>query len=310
MINLFILAPDSVDLIDAGFTHIRIYTDTASSGTFTTLDGSIALEGGKESYVYTDVDGTTATWYKTSYYGLVGGETTKSAAVKGGQITSYATVEELRAQTGKVRTGDDVELQGLLDSATLAINNLCNRPDGFMATTEAVARLFPGSGKFAQRINECISISLVEVKESASATAYTAWAAADWIACSGDPEWPDFNSLPYDLLIVSLTGDQNIFTSGLFSGQRGFNQDAGYLARHVPTVKITARWGYADAPPPVIKTACLLQASRWFKRGQSAWADIISNGDSGLMMYRKAVDPDIEFMLQAGRYIVPAIGRR
>ena len=122
MIRLFVTCLDITAVMAESYTHIRVYTDTSETGTFVTLDGTITLVAGAESYEYTDSDGVAATWYKTAYYGATPGLGTKSDALKGSTSVAYATVSELRNQIGKTTETDDVELAALLDAASTAIN--------------------------------------------------------------------------------------------------------------------------------------------------------------------------------------------
>lgn len=227
-------------------------------------------------------------------------------------MTSYASIAELKLQidkTGSTGTGDPANLQLLLDGATDAINALCNRPDGFVALSVGAARVYNGEGGPYQWIDECISISLVEVKDSPTDTTYATWAASDWIAFSGDPDAPDFNRLPYTALMVTPNGSFSHFVSGRFTTRRGFMPDTT-VTRGTPTVRVTAKWGYASVVPPRVKEACLVQAARWYKRGESSWADAMAPANFGTLMFTKVLDPDVESMLIRGRLIRPAIGRR
>ena len=224
-------------------------------------------------------------------------------------MTTYANVEEFRAHVEKTTETSDAVIQQILDAASLAIDNACNKPDGFCAPAAASARTYTGSGTAVQRIDPCSTApTLVEVKDSPTDTTYTSWAPGDWIAARGDPEAPDFNHTPYTLLLVDPTGDYSHFTSGQFSFQKGFRPDPDVPYRGVPTVRVTAKWGDAALVPPTIRLACIMQAARWFKRGESAWADTVGNADMGQLMYRKSIDPDVSFILREGRLIRPAIG--
>lgn len=307
---LRITVEDIAAVLGAGYTVIRVYTDTSSGGAFTTLDGTVTLVAGTESYQHTDVDGTSATWYKTAYFGAVPGESSKSAARRGESSAAYATIDELRNQIAKSGTTTDVELALILDGVTNSIDRFCNRPDGFVADIDASARLYSGDGTTIQWIDECTAVTLVEVKDAASDTTFDSWAVADWIAATGDPERPDFTRLPITFLLVSAVGDFATFTSGQFTGLRGF-RPARPTTRAVPTVRITSNWGFAVVVPPVIKQACIAQAARWFKRGQSSWADILATTPLGNLRFQtNRLDPDIQFMLIDGRFMRPAVGRR
>ncbi|TET85237.1 MAG: hypothetical protein E3J37_02335, partial [Anaerolineales bacterium] len=83
----------------------------------------------------------------------------------------------------KTDTGDDATLTRLLDAATHNIDRACNRPDGFVAESNASARTYKGSGASWQWIDECVEVTLIRTK-SAPTSAYTTWAPTDWIACT------------------------------------------------------------------------------------------------------------------------------
>lgn len=312
MNRLFVTVEDIEAVIAAGFTIIRVYTDTSETGDFTTLDGSVTLVAAQESYEYTDLDGITATWYKTAYFGATPGESDKSDARKGETSAAYGTVIELRGQIKKLGATDDVELALLLDGTTDLIDRFCNRPDGFFADINASARTYVGTGGTAQFIDECTVVTLVEVKDSPSDTTFVTWAAADWFEATGDERFPNLNRLPRTLIIVSAVGEFQNFTSGTYTGLRGFRRVPS--ARGVPTVRITANWGYSVAIPPVIKQACLAQSARWYTRGKSSWARSTGQPELGQLRFtgniQSVLDEDIRGMLVASRMVVPAIGRR
>lgn len=229
-------------------------------------------------------------------------------------MTNYCTAAEVRSVTNKSGTDHDDLLNDIIIPATsLAIDAFCNRPEGFfVADASATARTYVGSGGTVQWIDPCVEISQVAVKDSPSDTSYSAWAAADWIAARGDPEKPDFNSTPYNLIVVSAVGDYDTFTSGRFSSRRGFRPlDETPSDRGVPTVQVTAKWGYATSVPAQIKLAAVAQSSRWYKRGLSAWQDETATTPFGSLRFKTQIlDPDIQFMLRDGRFVMPAVGRR
>lgn len=230
-------------------------------------------------------------------------------------MADYCTEEEIRAQIQKyvLQAGDDTVFEAMITAASRAIDNFCNRPDGFVALSNATARVFPGSGGYVQLIDECVAITAVNTKTASTESTYAnVWAAADWIPFSGDPLYPNYNSLPYDALMTTGGGDYPLFMNGRYGSLRGFRPDMedGVSERNLPTVQITAKWGYAAVVPGPIKQACIIQVSRWFKRAQSAWADTLANGDFGMLMYQKSLDPTVKELLEYGRYVKPATGRR
>ncbi len=225
-------------------------------------------------------------------------------------MADYCTLAEVKGQIKKSGTDMDTVISDvLIPGVSRAIDRFCNRSDEFVALAAATARLYAGDGSTVQWIDENTGVTLVEVKDSPSDTDFDAWAAADWIAATGDPERADFNRTPITFLIVSAVGDFATFTSGSFTGRRGFRRQA--MRRGVPTVRVTAKWGYATVVPSSIKEAAIAQVSRWLKRGQSSWADILATTPLGNLRFQtNRLDPDIQFMLIDGRWVKPAVGRR
>jgi hypothetical protein len=207
---------------------------------------------------------------------------------------AYATVTELKNELGKGVTDDDTVLVRLLDTATRNIDDFCNRPDGFVSDTTATARLYMGNNEGFIRIDEFTSITQLRVKPAATSD-YEIWTSADYITCAGDRRFPDYNPTvkgkPYTALRADPNGDYTIFY-----------QDTEY-----PTVEVTACWGYATSCPPTIKTACIMQAVRWYKRLKSGMSDTLASVDAGLLMYTQTLDPDIQRLLRDGRYIRPQL---
>ena len=222
---------------------------------------------------------------------------------------AYTTAAEVRGQINKTDTGDDAILTKLISAAERTINRFCNRPDGFEADSSASSRTWAGSGRPYQYINETVEITLVEVKESPTSDTYTSWASGDWIAASGDPKYPNYNDLPYTMLVVDPTGDKSIFYSGRYTTRGGF-RPTSTISRGVPTVRVTAKWGFSVAVPDDISEACIMQVARWYKRLEGAMADALASGELGQLLYRQSLDPDIKMILINGRYTRPVTGRR
>ena len=222
---------------------------------------------------------------------------------------AYTTAAAVRGQINKTSAADDAILTALISAAERTINRFCNRPDGFEADAAASARIYAGSGKPYQFIDECVVVSDVAVKNSATSDTYTAWGSGDYIECSGDPRSPNFNDLPYNLLLVDATGDESIFTSGKFTTRGGF-RPATDVHRGVPTVQVTARWGFSADVPDDIAEACIMQVARWYKRLQGSMGDALASAELGQLLFTKKLDPDVELILSRGRYIKPTTGRR
>lgn len=212
-------------------------------------------------------------------------------------MADYCTTSDVKARINKTGAEDDAVLAAIITAASRSIDRFCNVPDGFTAGVAATARLFVGRGEDWLRLDSMAAApTLVEVKDSVTDTLYVAWAATDWLAASGDPKTPDYNSLPYTLLITDPNGNYPVFTDGRLT-ERG-----------LPTVRVTAKWAFSTATPPDIREACAMQTARWYKRYQSAMADTVSSPEMGQMLYRASLDPEIKHILIDGRYVRAAVG--
>ncbi len=54
---------------------------------------------------------------------------------------------------------------------------------------------------------------------------------------------------------------------------------------------------YVYRPPELVTQATIIQAVRWFKRGQQGYQDAAMLGDMGGLRYAQKLDPDVEAML-------------
>jgi len=221
-------------------------------------------------------------------------------------MSDYCTTTELKNAMNKQTAGDDAVLAATITAVSRAIDQYCNRPDGFVAELSGYesTRYYFGTGKTYQWIDENVDVVAVYVKdaESDEENEYVTWVvgevgttlSADVFPASGDPKAPTFNRTPYTLLVCGRNGDYAVFPKSVT----------------LPVVKVTARWGYAGTCPAQIKQATIMQASRWYKLVQGAMAHTLAGQDvGGAMVYPGGVDPDVQFILKAGRFVKPAVGR-
>ena len=259
---------------------IRVYTDVAEDGTFTTLDGTVTLASNMSGYSYVDLDGTVDTWYKVSYYDVVEGESDKSAAQQGGTMDAYCTAldvrKELASGSGEVAIGQEHEdiLWNMCVEASRMIDRFKGVDEGGYMVTVSAVRYFSSAGGLRQRIDCAVSISEVAVEEIDGS--YTVWAATDYFT------WPYQGDEPIMRLDVNTKSDgtKSIWTCG------------------PKRVKVTGVWGISVTVPSVIARACKIQAARWFKRAQQGWADTGGLAEMGELRYTKDMDPEVKTMLR------------
>lgn len=212
-------------------------------------------------------------------------------------MADYCTTAQLKARINKTGAGDDAIIAELITAASRNIDRYCNRPGGFGPPAIASARLYVGSGEDWLRVDAMSAApTKVEVKDAPTDSTYATWLVTDWLAASGDPLVPNYNDLPYTLLLTHPTGNYAVFTDGRLGG------------RGVVTVRVTAAWAFSATTPADIREACAMQVARWYKRYESAFADTVASPDMGQLLYRASLDPDIQHILSDGRYIKPAVG--
>jgi hypothetical protein len=283
MIRLDAVVEDIAEVMAAGYTVIRIYTDTSEDGEFTTLDGTETLVAGQTGYSYIDTDGFSTTWYKTAYYGTVPGESNKSDAQQGGTVDAYASAFDVRAELamggGQTTIGQEHEdtLWNMLIEASRLIDQHKRVEPGAYDADDSETRYFAGSGADRQWIDYMVSVTSVAVEETDGV--YTTWT-----------EDTDFYTWPYNasaisepiraLEVVDKSGTtKSVFTLG------------------AKRVKVVGVFGVSSAPPDPIKRACKIQAARWYKRAQQAWQDASMGGELGQLLYTQELDPDIKTLL-------------
>jgi hypothetical protein len=220
-------------------------------------------------------------------------------------MSRYVTIDaDIRSAMGIRSDSHDAVLELFLTAAEDTIDEYCGRPDGFLAPDTGTSRQFVGRGDPWLLIDECVEVELVEVKESPTGS-YVEWEAADWEQASGDYRRPNFNATPYNLLLVAAGGNYSSFTSGAFDQLSVWASDRFAEREHIttPTVRVTARWGYAASVPNQVKMATVAQASIWYKRGQSANTGQVGSNDLGELTFPKTLDPTVKMMLTLGRLV-------
>lgn len=225
-------------------------------------------------------------------------------------MTDYCTESDVKNGMSRAVAFSAIEsavVAQLIAEASELINNTCNRPDGFVALAVGTARLFAGSGARYQRIDECVAVSKVEVKTSTTSSTYDEWTTDDYSLARGSSKRPDFNRTPYDLLLIAPGGSYSRFTSGKSGSPAGFRPDQDYVAVGAPTLRVTARWGYAATCPTTVRRACVIQVAKWFKRGEGAYGDSLQNNETGTVFYTKSLDPDVKRLLEDGRLVRESI---
>ena len=244
MIRLQIQVDDITQILAAGYTVVRVYTDTAEDGNFTTLDGTVTLVAGDTGYEYVDTSGTAATWYKVAYYGSTPGESTKSDARKGSTFAAYSTVSEFKRRLD-IDEDDDVDdhmLGLLLDGISRAIDE--ETGTRFYTTTSDETRYYTAEFTDELWTGDLLTITTLKADEDGDRTYERTWTTDDYDLM---PFNASLDSRPYTKIAVTPNGDYAFPT--ITKG-----------------IQIVGTFGYSTSTPARIREATLLAGERLFRR--------------------------------------------
>ena len=183
----------------------------------------------------------------------------------------YATLQELKTWLGISGSPDDSRLEQAIEAASRAIDAECSRR--FYASTLTI---YPVADKPDSLLLPDDLLSITELATDNSNTrTYTAWAGTDYEL---EPE-----VAPYRAVWV---------TPG---ASRSFMIDTRRA------VKITGSWGYCatGSHPDAIRKACLLLATRYFKRKDAPFG-VVGTPELGFMRVT-AKDPEVRALLNPYR---------
>ena len=239
------------------------------TGAVVVADNTAMTHASTGVYTYTFTTPATGLVYTYAVEVVYNGVTYREIATLADGATGYCTLTEVKSELGETRTDYDVMLQGMITQAKVYIDDHCDRK--FDTITES--RYFDGHNPL--RIDDIASTTgvLIYLDEDGDGTYATTLAATDYLL-------QPYNSFPKTRVIPSPNSTIGGFTSVSMG------------------VKITATWGYPSVPEPV-KRANLIQAMRWFKRKDTAFADVLGNPEMGTVTVYKGLDPDIKESLHA-----------
>lgn len=206
---------------------------------------------------------------------------------------SYADLAEFKryVRVPDLDDVDDTELQGALDTATSAIAHLCSRDFEIVGDTPTTRYFQPWyDGKLGRWV-----LPTDDVFDTTGYTVHT-WDTTDvaWtvpVVFAGSP-WRPLNTTgtrPYTQLILPPGASIGRVSLGealsMYAGWQS-DENADYLA-------VTALWGW-PAVPAAIKSATLLQASRFFKRRDSPFGLTSSPDGSENSRLLNSLDVDVQ----------------
>jgi hypothetical protein len=185
----------------------------------------------------------------------------------------YCTLTEIKAALRITDSTDDTLLELSVESASRMIDGTCER---VFYNAGTATRTFATERADLVQIDDCQTITTFQTSSNADYVWDTTWTVTDY-----QPE-------PLNQLVAGQTSP---YTRVRISGDYDIP-----VASSVATVRIAGVWGYA-AVPTAIKQACIIQASREFKRLDSPLG-VAGFGDLGVLRVSRYLDPDVEMLVR------------
>lgn len=188
-------------------------------------------------------------------------------------MVAYASLALLKTHMGIGDTTDDALLQKALDTATLWIDQYTGR--SFAGETGATKYFYPTNSRYLDLTPDIRTVTSVAVDEDGDLTFGDVFASTDYLLTPLNPE-PDAG-IYSRLEIAPLSGKS-------FLGRR--------------QVRVVGNWGYTvgGVAPANIEYACLLQATRLFRRRDAPFG-ILQTTDLGQFTRISAMDADVKNLL-------------
>jgi hypothetical protein len=192
-------------------------------------------------------------------------------------MADYVTVEQLRDRIGIPGSGENARLQGAVTSASRAVDGWCGRRfNQDAAVSTRVLTPFCSSGLDLPPGYDISTATgfVVETDVDGDGTYETTWTAADYtllplngIGPNGESGWP------YTQVEVRY----------------GSSQYFPVLGSGVPSVRLTAKWGWPAVPSAVAEAAAIIATEIWKLKDVPFGADVGSTpqAEQLLVPYRR-----------------------
>lgn len=191
----------------------------------------------------------------------------------------YCTLADVKAALRITDSVDDTLIEQSINSASRMIDQYCNR--FFYSTASGVVRYFQANDGFMCWIDDLQTLTELKTSSTDPLIFDTTWQSGD-----------------YQLL------PPNQLANGAYSPYTAITATDNYLFpvwADIALVKVTGTWGWSSVPEP-IKFACIIQASRLFKRLESPLG-VAGVSDMGIMRVGYSIDGDVAQLINPFRLL-------
>jgi len=191
----------------------------------------------------------------------------------------YCSLADVKASLRLTDTLDDVLLENSINSASRLIDQYCNRY--FYSSAAGEVRYYQANDGFTCWIDDAQSISSLETAVTDPTIFDTTWGVGDYQVL---PANRTANGGYYPITAITAT-DNYLFP----------------VWADMALVKVTGQFGWSSVPDP-IKFACIIQASRLFKRLESPLG-VAGVSDMGIMRVGSNIDGDVAQLINPFRLL-------
>lgn len=175
---------------------------------------------------------------------------------------AYATLAQLKEYLGVGSTDDDALLGRLLDAATAAIDQYCNRT---FTATSGERKYYEAMGKFLWLDGDLLSVSGITNGDGNAVTTYALLPA---------------NATPKFAIVLAA---------------------GSWVASATEPITVTGQWGYSTAPPADIVHACIRLAAYYYRQKDAQVYDTVAEPSLGIITVPAGLPADVARLLDPYR---------
>ena len=192
---------------------------------------------------------------------------------------AYCSLADVKASLRISDTIDDALIENSINAASRMIDQYCNRY--FYSSSAGEVRYFQANDGFVCWIDDAQSIATLETSSTDPLIFDTTWESGDYQVM---PANRYANGAYYPITAITAT-DNYLFP----------------VWAQIALVKVTGQFGWPSVPEPV-KFACIIQASRLFKRLESPLG-VAGVSDMGIMRVGSSIDGDVAQLINPFRLL-------
>ena len=195
----------------------------------------------------------------------------------------YTTLNEFKAYlfpSANYGSAEDAQMEGAIEAASRIIDNFTNRR--FFLDASVSERVYYSDTPIRCTVDDFSTITglIIKVDTGDNGTFDQTWASTEYILEPLNATVGGVTDQPYNTIIATIP---KLFP---VTGRR-------------PRIQVTAKWGWA-AVPHSIEQACLIQASRLYRRAQTPEGFAAGEG-FGAIRVSTLIDPDVKMLISPFR---------